>query len=331
MIFVANQHSTNGTYEVPSDSDIEIRQATLEDEPGVRELTSQIWTDRGGDYLQRVYPDWIEGPDDEHKRTFLADAGDGVAGIVQAVMLSADEAWFQGMRVGNEYRRQGLSRRLNEACFDWSREQGATVGRLMIFSWNAAALGASRSAGYGPSTEFRWAHPTPDADASIPDPVATSGNAARAWRYWTTSEAREHLRGLALDPDESWALRELTRADLHRFVDESTVFTVDRPDGVAGMSYRNRTYERETDDGEVELWAEYGASAWEDTEAARSLFGAISRDAAALEADQTRVLLPETVRWISDASLAAGHISEHPDFVLGIDLTGGAPAPRRKD
>ncbi|MFC7233029.1 GNAT family N-acetyltransferase [Saliphagus sp. GCM10025308] len=311
-----------------TDDALEIRQATLEDQDAVVELTSDIWTDRGGDYLQYVYPDWLEDLDDDHKRTFLvdasrSDAGDvSVAGLVQAVMLSPDEAWFQGLRIHRDYRRRGLSRRLNRACFDWAREGGATVGRLMIFSWNAPALGASRSAGYEPATEFRWAHPAPDPDASGPDPVSTADNAARAWHYWNQSAARDHLQGLALDPDESWALRELTPADFERFAADEGVFTVDRPSGVAGVSYRNRTYDRETEAGETEHWVEYGVSAWDDVDAARSLFVAIARDAACLEADRTRVLIPETVETVSDASFAGAPISDEPDFVLEIDLSG---------
>ena len=301
---------------------LEIRRATQADYEGVAAMTSGIWTDREGDYLERVYPDWLEDPDDDHKRTFLVDAGDEVAGLVQAVMLSDDEAWFQGLRVHPEYRRQGLSQRLNETCFDWALERGATVGRLMIFSWNAPALGACRSAGYDPAMEFRWAHPTPDSQVSGPDATTTSDNAARAWRYWSECETRARLRGLALDPDESWSVREITRADLARFADETALITVDRPSGVAAMSYRSRTYERESDDGESQLWAEYGVGAWDDVDAARSLFAAIARDAVRLEADRTRVLIPETVATVSDASYAGAGISEEPDFVLGIDLTG---------
>ncbi len=299
---------------------IEIRQATLEDEPAVTAMTSRIWADRGGDYLEHVYPDWIEEPGDDHKRTFLADAGEDAAGLVQAVMLSPDEAWFQGLRVHDEYRRQGVSRRLNEACFQWARERGATVGRLMIFSWNAPALGASRAAGFEPATEFRWAHPNPDPMADGPDDVTTNVHVSRAWRYWTHSHARTHLEGLTLDLEESWAVRELTKADLERLADETAVFTVDRAGVAVGMGYRTRTYERTTDDGETETWAEYGVGAWDDVDAARSLFAAVARDAADLGVDQTRVLIPETVTAVSDASYAGAGISEEPDFILSIDL-----------
>ncbi len=301
-------------------TDIEIRRATHDDYDGVAAFTSELWQDRGGDYLHHVYHDWLEDEDDDHKRTFLASVGDDVAGIVQAVLLSPDEAWFQGMRVNPDYRRQGVSRRLNEACFDWASERGATVGRLMTFSWNVAALGAARAGGFDPVTEFRFTHPDPDPDAD--GPHAVSNDPAAAWRFWTTSDAREALCGLTLDATESWAMRELTRADLAALADETAVFAVEGDRGVSGMAYRSREYQREGDDGEVVDWAEYGVGAWADVPSAKSLLAAIARDAADVGADETRVLIPETVEAVSDASYAGADVSDEPDFVLGIDLTG---------
>ena len=298
---------------------IDIRRATTEDYDGVKAMTSRIWEDRGGDYLTDYYLRWLEDDEDEHKRTFLAEAGDDVAGIVQAVMLSSDEAWFQGMRVHPEYRRQGISQRLSQVCFDWARERGALVGRIMIFSWNVPALSLARESGYEPVTEFRWAQPTPDAGAEGPFDV--SNDPSKAWRYWTDCDARTHLRGLALSTVESWAMAELTRETLERAADETAVFAVDGRNGLSGMAFRTREYDRTNDGGESETWAEYGVGAWDDVESARSLLAGIARDAATIGADRTRVLVPETVETVSDACYVGASVSEEPDFVLGADLT----------
>ena len=298
---------------------LDVRRATPEDYDGVREMTSEIWQDRGGDYLTDYYLRWLEDEDDDHKRTFLAEAGDDVAGLVQAVMLSPDEAWFQGMRVNPEYRRQGISQRLTSACFDWARERGALVGRIMIFSWNVPALSVARSSGYEPVTEFRWAQPGPDADGDGPFSVSTDPTAA--WRYWTGCDVRTHLQGLALSTTESWAMAELTPGTLADAAEETAVFAVEGNDGLSGMAYRTREYDQTNDDGESETWAEYGVGAWDDVDSARSLFGAIARDAASLDADRTRVLIPETGEAVSDACFAGAGVSEEPDFVLGADLT----------
>ncbi len=305
-----------------------VRQATHDDYDAVAAFTSDLWTDRGGDYIPGIYHEWIED-DDEPKKTFVAEVDDGVVGIVQAVMLSSDEAWIQGMRVDPDYRRRGVSQQLNEACFAWARDRGAIVARIMVFSWNTTGLGAARGGGYEPVTAFRWAHPEPElhpgADAAATTSTAASHTVttdpAAAWRYWTHSDGRVHLDGLGLTPEETWALRELTRADFERFADETAVFAVDTHDGLAGAAYRNRTYDRESDDGEKQSWAEYGVGVWADVDSARSLFSAIARDAAELGVDRTRVLIPETVDDVSDAAAAGVELSEASDFVLGIDLT----------
>jgi GNAT superfamily N-acetyltransferase len=306
-----------------ADPSIEIRRATHDDYEAVADFTSEIWPDRGGDYIPRIYHDWLEDGPGRGKKTFLAEIDGEAVGIVQGVMLTDDEAWFQSMRVAADYRRQGVSHRLNETTFEWAREQGATVGRVMVFSWNAASLGAARASGYEPLTEFRFAHPDPDPDAT--GPHAVSSDPTKAWRYWTHSDARAHLNGLGLAPEESWAVRELARADFGRLADETAVFAVESEDGLAGVGYRTRTVERtadETGSGEPETWAEYGLGAWDDVDAVRSLFAAVARDAAALEADATRIAIPETARFVTDAAATGADLSEEPDFVLGIDLTG---------
>lgn len=309
-----------------------IRPARADDYEAVATFTRDTWEDRdSSDYIPDVYHDWIAG-DTDRKRTVVADAGEEIAGICQAVMLSSYETWAQGMRVNPAFRGQGVSSDLNEALFKWASDRGATVCRNMVFSWNVAGLGGSRSIGFEPVTEFRWAHPKPKPKSeSESDPGTTTelnveANPATAWSYWTDCTARERLGGLALDMDESWALSELTRADLVRAANETSVFAV-VDDGMRGMAYRTRTHEREgsDDDGdsgeETKRIAEYGVGAWDDIPAARSLFTAISADADAIQADQTRVLIPETPRYVSDAAWLRAGISEEPDFVLEADLS----------
>ncbi|WP_440007891.1 N-acetyltransferase family protein [Halomicrococcus sp. SG-WS-1] len=310
---------------------VELREATHDDFEAVAEFTRDTWPERdGGDYIPDVYHDWIEGDD---KRTVVADVverdstggrgssdevGDAIAGIAQGVLLSDWEAWGQGMRVNPAFRGEGVGMRMTRDLFDWARERGATVLRNMVFSWNVAGLGQSRAAGYDPVTEFRWATPDPDPDA---DPALdVTADPRAAWRYWTDSAAREHLAGLALDAEESWAVSELTREDLRRAADEDGLFVV-QADGTRGLAYRVREYDREGDDGGEERWVEYGVGAWADVDAARSLFAAVARDAAERGATRTRMLVPETPQYVSDAAYCRTGVADEPDFVLAADLT----------
>jgi GNAT superfamily N-acetyltransferase len=307
-------------------SEFDLRPAEQDDYDDVAAFTEETWPERdGGDYIPRVYHDWIETDD---ARTLVADAGDDVAGICQCVLLSEHEAWGQGIRVNPDYRGIGVATDLTEAVFDWAREQGATVCRNMVFSWNDAGLGQARAVGFDPATEFRWATPEPDADAA-PDSAAgathdpglrVTGDPEAAWSCFRRSDAARRLGGLALDLEESWAVAELTRDRLRRAADSERVFAIKGTGERAGTraaSYRVRSASY----GDETSYAEYGVAAWDDLAAARSLFAAIARDAAALDVAETRVLIPETVRHVSDVARVRAGFSDEPDFVLEADLT----------
>lgn len=141
------------------------------------------------------------------------------------------------------------------------------------------------------------------------------------WRAWATSAAREHLRGLALASDESWALCELTRETL-AWAAADTHLAVIVDDGPRGLAFRVRDYERAADDGDGERWAEYGVAAWADQAACDALLADVARDAAALGADRTRVLVPDTVRAASDAVVVGAGLADEADFILERRLDG---------
>ena len=296
--------------------DVVVRQARSGDRETVAAFTEDTFPELGGDYIPRVFEEWVEtdGPD---QRTLVAVVDDRPVGLLQAVLLSDREAWAQGMRVDPEFRGASVSPGLSHAAFEWAADRGATVCRNMVFSWNAAGLGQSRAVGFEPVTEFRWLEPEPDPDA---DPgFAVSRDPAVAWSTFHGSDADRHLRGLGLDLEESWALAEI---DERRLGAAESTLALHDGDRRRAMSYRTRTVERETDDGVAETWAEYGVAAWDDHEALSELAAAVAADAAAAGADHARVLVPETPRHVSDAAYARVPFADDPDFVLARDLTG---------
>ena len=303
-----------------TDSDIAYRDATDDDYEDIVDFTAETWDDLDvevSDYIPDVYHDWIEG---EETKTIVADTGEEIAGIAQFVLLSEYEGWAQGMRVNPDFRGRGIGSAIVEALFEWGRSQGAMVARNMVFSWNRAGLGQSRALGFEPVTEFRWLHPEPDGSGASP----ASGDPDAAWAYWSGCEARDQLRGLALDMDHGWALRDLTREMLARAATESALLTVTDETGTTGLSYRSRLFEADTEDdgAETETVAEYGVAAWEGVDAGGELLDKIAADAADCGADRTRVLIPETPDYVSDGAYLKAEIATEPDFVLAADLTG---------
>jgi len=301
-----------------TDGEVEIRQARESDVADVVAFTQDTWSDHDGasDYLPETFPEWI-GTDGPEQRTFVADLDGEAVGLLQCVLLTETEAWAQGMRVAPAHRGQGIADRLSRTALAWAREQGATVCRNMVFSWNVAGLGHSRDVGFDPGMEFRYAMPEPDADAEpsmdvVADPAA-------AWSFWTDSDARTALSGLALDFGESWAASELRRGDLRRAADEDALFVV-QDGGTCGLSLRAKTSERETDDG-VTKRATYAVGAWASPAACEAVMAAVARDAAEIDADVVRVFVPEGVRWVSDLAAVRCPISDEPDFVMQADLT----------
>jgi GNAT superfamily N-acetyltransferase len=331
-----------------------VREARPADADAVAAFARDTWGERYDDYIPRVFPEWAAS-DDPDSGTFVAtllpeavagsDAtrdgddrepgdtlveGDGtgaaaagepeaVVGCIQGVLLSEWEAWGQGIRVDPASRGFGVGTALSEAALDWARDRGATVCRNMVFSWNVMGLGQSRAVGFEPATEFRFAEPAPDPDAADPSLADPDPNAA--WAFWSDSDARDHLRGLALDPDESWACSALTRERLAVAAAEDRLIAVDGGDALAGFAVRARVTEREVD-GETTRTATYGVAAWRDLEAAGAVYDAVAADAASVDADDARVLIPETVEHVSDTGANRVPVAAEPDFVMAADLTG---------
>lgn len=329
--------------------DLTVRPARTDDAERVAAISADTWPDREvDDYVADAFPEWV-GTDGPDQRTLVAEREGTVIGVVQASLLTAHEAWVAGLRVDPADRGEGVAVGLTGAALDWARGRGAAVARNIVFSWNVPSLGLSRRTGFRPCTEFRFAHPDPDPDPD-PEPEPSLSVGARAdagWSFWTGSDARTALAGLALDGGRAWALSELTRADVREAADEGRLLTV-HGGGTRGLALRTRVYDREVDGGDSGdsgddargggtaggdgadpvTWAEYGVGAWADAGAARALCRAVARDAADAGADRTRLLVPEGVRWASDAATGRVPLADAPDFVLAADLSdpsvGGA-------
>jgi GNAT superfamily N-acetyltransferase len=300
-----------------------VRGARPDDYGAVVDLAEDTWPERGEDYIPRVYEEWMETEGDD-RRTLVVDPVDepGLAGIVRGVLLSDRKAWAHAMRVNPDYRGMGVSAKPTRGLFDWAAGAGASVcrNRNVVFSWNEAGLGQSRSVGFEPVTEFRWADPDPDPDAAVEGFEVTDDPAA-GWTCYQGSDAAAHLRGLAPTP------RSRGRSPSARSGGSAGPPTGRRASrsrtgassGAAppgpGVRHRDRR-RRKRDPGGVRRRGLVGPGG------RPGVFAAVARDAAGVGADRTRVLVPETPRHVSDAAFTRAGISDEPDFVLAKELAG---------
>lgn len=336
-------------------TDRRLRRAEPGDAKAVAAITADTWSDRSvDDYLADAFPAWVrtDGPD---QRTAVVTVGGTVVAVCQGAMLTDDEAWLQGLRVHPDYRREGHGEALVGHLLDWCRDRGGTVARAMVFPWNAAGMGQVRAAGFDPVASCRWVRPEPaatgadpsgsvegaddrpDGEPGAPRVLRTVDDLPTAYRFWTHSDARTALSGLALDAERTWAVAELDRRRLRDLAADGRVFAIvgtgrgggvgDADDaaeggetagslrGVCAMTARIALADR---DGE--RVADYAVGAWR-SGAAAPLFDAIRADAADCGADGTRVLIPDAPRYVSDAAVAGAAPGDGAVFVFAADLS----------
>lgn len=312
---------------------VTVRPATTEDADAVAEIAAESWPDRpDAEYLPAVFEHWVERSDTHTVVAERTENGSApaeaptVAGLAQVQLLTDEEAWAQGMRVHPAHRGAGVGRALVDELFGWARERGATVVRNMVYAWNGAGLGQSRATGFEPATQLRYAELVPTAGAAPSDhgpaDASTVHDPAAVWRYWTHSEARSALSGLAPDGAEAWAVRELRREDVDAAGADGGAIAVRTPEGTIAVAVRLGVPERRGEDGQRAREAVYGGVAWDDLDAAAALLSAIAADAASVDADRTKLLVPETVRHVSDLAACRVDLHDGPEFVLAADLTG---------
>ena len=113
----------------------EIRPAHPEDREAVLAFCQNTWS--WGDYIEYQWDNWLRNPEGQ---LFVATLNGQPVGIVHMRMLTATDAWLQGLRVDAQFRRQGLAEELNYAALLEAMQRGAKYVRLLIESTNAASI-----------------------------------------------------------------------------------------------------------------------------------------------------------------------------------------------
>lgn len=115
--------------------EIVIRQARPEDREAVLAFCVNTWD--WGDYIEQVWEAWVQNP---AGCLLVALDGEQPVGLVHMQMLSASDAWQEGMRVDPTYRKQGIAHRLGTEATAEAMRRGATSVRLLTDQVNTGSI-----------------------------------------------------------------------------------------------------------------------------------------------------------------------------------------------
>jgi len=191
---------------------IEVRPAQAEDKEAVLAFTAHTWEDEEGDYIRLVWDRWLR---DRHGRMFVATADGQPVSVAHVALPSRTEAWFEGMRVDPNFRRQGIAAQVQQACLAYAREQGRRVARLATGAENYASQRLTEQGGFRRVATFRHYLAPASAETVAGVRPATAADLPAILDLWRASAARQVAASLV---PHGWSWQEMTEARLRRIV-----------------------------------------------------------------------------------------------------------------
>jgi ribosomal protein S18 acetylase RimI-like enzyme len=190
-----------------SASPARIRPATAADRDAVLAFCQETFT--WGDYIADVWDHWLSDPDGI---LLVADVAGQPVAVGHGRLLSATEAWLEGLRVQADHRRHGIADGMNAAGCDWAKARGATVARLATDSTNTPAIAQVTRLGFAPVAEFgHWTAGAPAVGTDTGVRSAGAGDGPTIAAAWRASELHPAGGGLVA---VGWAWRRMTAVDL---------------------------------------------------------------------------------------------------------------------
>lgn len=122
---------------------IEVRAARPDDRAAMFRITRPVW--EGNDYVPLVWDRWLAGRDGI---VLVATVKGAVVGFQHIQIHHDGDAWFEGIRVAEEARGQGVGEALVDRGLAWARDMDCTAARLAVSSDNEASKRLSEKAGF---------------------------------------------------------------------------------------------------------------------------------------------------------------------------------------
>ena len=207
------------------------RDALPTDRDEVLAFTANTW--EHGDYISFVYDDWQA--DTTGRFLVIEDEKSGrIAGIDKLTMLSPREAWFEGLRIRDEYRGRGLATHVQRHMISEARRLGARTVRFITRVDNTPIHLAGYRDGFRQIAMVRgfvWKDEEGIAPGESYDlRRATPAEAPRLYEGWRRSSAYR-MAGLV---NSYWSLRETSAEEWEKAAADGYLWTPSGPLPEAG-------------------------------------------------------------------------------------------------
>jgi GNAT superfamily N-acetyltransferase len=228
---------------------IVVRRARHEDFGTVAGFTQDTFPG-WGDYVPRVFAEWVDASDGVFLAVTAPDAGgvdaEGVPlapgqviAVARIAFLTPQEAWLEGIRVDPRVRGLGVATDLQVAELRWAAAHGVSVMRYLTGEHNEGSHRLGAKHGFEMTGPMRWygwdgesgdEPPAPDTSLLVAagGVLAVPARAADSW--WEAVQADPTFRAAGgLYEPRSWALQELTpeRFDAHVAAEDVVVWPGD--------------------------------------------------------------------------------------------------------
>ncbi len=273
-----------------------IRQGRASDAAAIARFSAATF--EWGDYVADSFLEWVENP--AAQVLVAVDPGDSAVAVGLGLKVSPTEAWLQGARVREDWRRRGIASAVGAALVEWARAQQAQVARLVVEDWSIAAQMQVEATGFravgswvvaersvedtGPTTATNGGQ---RAKARRKLKMAHSSEAVPAWVSWRSGPLSGPARGLFA---QGWQWTRLTVNHLEQAAREGALWQ-----SQAGWAHVRLTADRATVG-----WLECAPN--DATDMVRSIIDLASEAGAGA----VQITVPD-MEWLVDALVASSY------------------------
>ena len=185
--------------------ELTLRPVRPADRDRILEISREVWG--GRDYIPRVFDRWVS---DAGAAFEAAELEGVVVGVQRLRPFAPGLIWYEGLRVAEERRRQGIARAMLEAAIAEAREQNFREMRLA--TRDEAAVRLFESAGFRRLVEVKWWRGN-RVEGGEPARIPDAPEAKRLWPVLAASAGFDRYGGIV--PDLNGA-RDINADELER-------------------------------------------------------------------------------------------------------------------